>query len=114
MAIDRARYDRARQGRVTIGDFVLVFLRPSPYAVAELSWLGRRFDLAFAEGLVVGWENVRESDLIPGGDPVAADFDRDLFSAWLRDRPDFWEPLTTAVVESYTRYQEAREQQKNG
>lgn len=113
MALDRARYDLARQGRVTLGRFALIFLRPSPYAVAELSWLGRRFDLAFVEGQVVGWEDVLEADLIPGGDPVPATFDPALFSAWLRDRPDFWDPLTTAVIDSYNRYEEAREARGN-
>lgn len=113
MAIDRARYDRAREGRVQVGRFTFVFRRPSPYEVAELAWSGRRFDLGFVEGFVSGWEGVKESDLLPGGDPVEAGFDPALFSAWLRDRPDFWDPVTNAVIEAYNRYEEARATQGN-
>lgn len=113
MAIDRARYDRAREGRVQVGRFTFVFRRPSPYEVAELSFSGRRFDLAFVESFFVGWEGVQESDLLPSGDPMEAAFDPALFSAWLRDRPDFWDPVTNAVIEAYNRYEEARATQGN-
>lgn len=48
---------------------------------------------------VVGWD-LKEIDLIPGGNPVAVDFDRELFTEWLNDHDDAVAPLFLALSES--------------
>jgi hypothetical protein len=51
---------------------------------------------------VVGWEGVKESDLINGGDPHPVPFDPAVAAAWLEDREDLMWPLTGEVLRTYT------------
>ena len=54
--------------------------------------------------LVIGWENVTEGDLIPGGDPHPLAFDQDVCAEWLADRPDLFAAVVDGVVKAYEAY----------
>jgi len=109
--VDLSRFQRSRESTVEAGGHVFTLRRPAALDVVRARAAGA-IDLDFAFGYVVGW-NLKESDLLPGGDPVEAGFDPALFSAWLRDRPDFWDPLTSAVIDAYNRYEESRADRGN-
>lgn len=47
---------------------------------------------------VVGW-NLREIDLIPGGNPVAAEFSPALFAEWLNEHEPAIEPLAKIILD---------------
>lgn len=101
------RYKQSGQTRVEAGGFAFVVQRPTQ---AEVYAAGdRRIDISFVARHVVGWEGVKESDLIPGGDPEPVAFDQDVFAAWLADRADLWPALTEGVVNSFRAYEEAQE-----
>ena len=99
------KYRRAGQTRKEVGGFVFVLQRPTQaevYGRAE-----RKVDAEFVAQHVADWQNVREIDLLPGGDPEPVAFDVALCAAWLADRADLWPELATALVESFTAYEEA-------
>lgn len=94
---------RARESRVEVADFAFVIRRPTPVEMSSLS-LSRDF-----AGCVVGWDKVREMDLIPGGDPHPLAFDPDACREWLHDRPDLYGPVVEAVISAYQAHVEALE-----
>ena len=51
--------------------------------------------------LVIGWEKVREIDVISSGDPHPLKFDADVCREWLSDRPDLLVPLVDKIVALY-------------
>ena len=64
----------ARQARVTAGDHTFVIRRPTDLEMIEFREDPRAVTLL---RFVVGWEGVREMDIITGGDPHPAAFDAD-------------------------------------
>lgn len=103
------RYRKTGQSRVEVGRFAFTVQRPTPAEVLFSRNGQLSVDLSFVAAHVVGWENVLESDLIPGGDPEPLTFDKALFKAWMEDQPDLWAPLSKTLVTSYEAYEEARE-----
>ena len=50
---------------------------------------------------VIGWKNVKESDVIPGGDGHQLPFDGEACREWLLDRIDILPALIDAFVKGY-------------
>lgn len=95
---------KARTLRVEAGGFVFEVLRPTPLEREE-KLRGDRSEVARGIlSLVVGWEGVKELDLIPGGDPHPLPFDVDACAAWLADRPDLFAEISAAVVQGFEDY----------
>lgn len=103
------RYLQAGQMQVPVGRFSFTLQRPTPAEVLLCRAGQQRVDLHFVAAHVVGWGNVLESDLIPGGDPEPVSFDQAVFKAWMEDEPDMWPVLSKALAESYKAHEEARE-----
>lgn len=100
------KYKQAGQTRVPACGFLFVIQRPTIAEVYNAG--GAKVSLDFVAKHIVGWESVKESDLLPGGDPEPVSFDSELMAAWLSDRADLWSPLTEAVIESFKAYEEAQ------
>lgn len=94
---------RARESRVEVGDLVFIIRRPTPVDMMDL---GITRDFARC---VVGWDKVREMDLLPGGDPHPAPFDAEACREWLRDRPDLYGPVVEKVLAAYQAHVDALE-----
>lgn len=107
-SITLERYKRAGRSQVAVGRFTFHVQRPTPYEMLRAREDGG-FGLDFVAAHVVGWEGVKESDLIPSGDPEPLEFDAALFAAWMEDEPDLWGPISEALKKSYADYEEARE-----
>lgn len=97
---------RARETRVEIGDFVFTVRRPTDLEWVTLQGAGPGGRIL---PFVVGWEGVREMDLIPGGDPHPLAFDPAVCAEWLADRPDLFEAVANALIEAYRSHAAARE-----
>lgn len=96
---------KAREFSCESGGFRFTLRRPTDVEMLELQGsgsVGRLFPF------IVGWEGVKELDLIPGGDPHPLPFDADACREWLSDRADILGPLVAAVLESYTKRVEAQ------
>ena len=73
-SITLERYKRAGRSQVAVGRFTFHVQRPTPYEMLRAREDGG-FGLDFVAAHVVGWEGVKESDLIPSGDPEPLEFD---------------------------------------
>lgn len=93
--------DKIRKGReqkVEVGGFTFVIRRPTNIEMLELRGHG---SMGRMLPFIIGWEGVKELDIIPGGDPHPLQFDPDVCAEWMSDRPDLLTPLVSAMVTSY-------------
>ena len=101
--MSRALVEKIRKQRevtVKIGKFTFTARRPTDVEAIAL----HRSDGAYstiAADYVINWAGVTEDDVIGGGsaDPLA--WSAVLWAEWCADRPDFWGPISEAVLESY-------------
>lgn len=101
--IDKLR--RAREFKVEAGGYSFTLRRPTDVEWIEISGQSTaRAILPF----VIGWEGVKELDLIPGGDPHPLPFDAAACQEWLADRLDILPVLLEAFVKSYEAHLAAR------
>lgn len=57
-------------------------------------------DAEMAALAVNHWEGVTEADIFPDGDPdKLVPFDRELFDELIRDRADWWKPISMKLTE---------------
>ena len=101
----------ARHKTVEAGGLKLVYTRPTDIEVANLyEEYGNehnKFDVV--KRFVVGWVDVKESDLFDGGSDKSVTFDADAFAEWLSDSRESWSPLYEAIISSYIEYADERE-----
>lgn len=102
--IDKLR--RAREKTVPVGGFSFLIRRPTDVDMMALAGHG---SIARLFPFVIGWQGVRELDLIPGGDPHPAPFEADACAEWLADRPDLAGPVVEAILASYDEHSKALE-----
>lgn len=107
--IDKLR--KAREFTVDAGGYSFTLRRPTDVEWIEIAGQSSaRAVLPF----VVGWDGVKEIDLIPGGDPHPLPFDSAACSDWLSDRIDILPTLLDSFVKSYEAHLQARsDAQKN-
>lgn len=93
---------KARETKVEAGGFTFVIRRPTALEMSEMASASRgRAVLPF----VIGWDGVREMDIIPGGDPHPLPFDAGVCAEWLADRFDLLVPLATQVFDAFVAHQ---------
>ena len=89
----------AREVEVEVGGWVFIARRPD--AMSSTQWIGldaKELAEKILGECVVGWKNVLERDLLPGGSDLPLEFDAEDFVVWSRDRPEIWGPVTEAVI----------------
>lgn len=101
--LDKIR--KARETGVEAGGRKFTIRRPTD---EEAMQFGKSGLLDIVKKFVIGWE-LTELDLIPGGDGVAVKFDPELFSEWVADQPEVWEPLGTAILNAYKAHTDKRD-----
>lgn len=89
---------KAREKAVEVGGFSFTIRRPTDVEMVEFAGTKKAESLL---KFVVGWDRVKEIDLIPGGDPVPAKFDAEACQEWLTDRSDLFPEVINAIIESY-------------
>lgn len=97
---------KARQQNVEIGLFTFTVSRPTDVDMLKLRGV---MTVEALLGYVVGWDGVKESDLVPGGSPVPVTFDTEIAREWLADRPDLLAPLVDKVLELYSAHVKAKD-----
>ncbi len=104
--IDKIR--KAREVNVNAAGYEFMVRRPTD---EEAIKIGRGGDdmITIVKRFVIGW-NLKEIDLIPGGDPQPVAFDADLFGEWVADQPLVWEPLGKAILDLYRVHAAKREE----
>lgn len=96
---------KARETTFPVGGFTFTVRRPTDVEMLRLRADGLTLDSLI--GFVVGWSGVKQIDLIPGGDPVPAEFDTETAREWLSDRPDLLTPLVDEILALYRKHVDA-------
>ena len=98
---------RAREFKHEVGGFTFTLRRPT-----ECEW----YDTVVGTGstarflpFIIGWDGVREMDILPNADPHPMPFDEITRDEWLSDRSDLFGPLVSAIFDAFNAYREARE-----
>lgn len=110
--INLARFEAARQSALLLGKHTVTLQRPTPWDVSSAQGAGQRLDIEWAARFVVGWD-FTEADLVPGGDPEPVAFDAAVFSAWVKDHPDAWQPLIQGVIAAYKAHEASLDERGN-
>jgi hypothetical protein len=100
--------DKIRAARLTvveIGKFKFTIKRPTD--IERLTLKNSTHETLF-KSFVVGWDNVKEIDIISGGTSIDVPFEPDLFVEWTADKPELWEPIFDALMDSMKRHDQAR------
>lgn len=108
LLINRMR--KARQMRVEIDGHVFICRRPTDAEASELFKLELHNNrLHVSREFVDGWEKVTDADVVVSGGDQPVEFDKELWKEWCDDRPDFWEPIYTKVMEGYQEHAAKRD-----
>lgn len=103
---------KARERRVPIGDWHLIIRRPTDLEATEMRFSSNRDAMIGMAKFVIGWEGVREMDVVPGGSDKPIEFDRDIFSLWIEDQPELWGDLISSILKAYDDHVKKRDEQK--
>lgn len=103
------RIHAARRITVPVGGWNFIIMRPTYDDMADMHSAGSITSREVVRRFVIGWEGVKELDVVPGGTGEPAEFSAGAFSAWVADQPELWSPLSTAILESFTNYISARD-----
>lgn len=98
---------KARESTVDIGGKTWTIRRPTDEEALQIKANGDGL-LAVVKRFVIGWP-LTELDLVPGGTGVAVPFDHEVFTEWVSDHPDLWEPLGVAILDAYKLHADKRD-----
>ena len=106
---------KSRQVNIEIGGFTFIVQRPTqvdfnsiPREKGDYLDGGKKKTGYFPvveptiRQFVVGWQGVKEIDLIPGGDSIPAEFDAEVLVEWLKDKQAVWSALAVEIWKSYS------------
>lgn len=90
---------KAREFKVKADGFEFTCLRPTH---ADIKDLGRNIDNhILVTHFVIGWDGVKERDIVPSGGSDEVEFDAALWREWVRDRRTIWKIVGPAILEAY-------------
>lgn len=104
--LDKIR--KARETQVEVNGHTYTVRRPTDMDMAEISGHGGVPVKELMRRFVIGWD-LKEIDLISGGNPVPAPFDAELLVEFMADRPDDWADLVKTVKDGYADHVARRE-----
>lgn len=105
---DRIR--RARNSTVEVNGRTFHIRRPTDIEMAELYKEGDINKHHVARDFVIGWIDVKESDLLAGSKDDPVEFDREAWELWCDDDMTLWTPIYQAVMESYVQHANDRDE----
>lgn len=97
---------KARESVIEAGEFKFTIRRPTDVDMIE--WTRHRDPQTLLK-FVIGWDGVKEIDLIPGGDPHPAQFDSEACAEWLKDRSDLFVTVVNGITDSYQNHKKTVE-----
>jgi len=90
---------KSRQTTIPAGGFNFTIQRPTQFDLGELGQSNFSAK-TMLKRFVVGWD-VKEIDIIPGGNATAAPFDAEVFAEWVAEQPEIWPVLRDAIWDQY-------------
>lgn len=89
-----------RELTIPVDKFTFTARRPTDVEALELHRNGGASP-EIAAKFVVGWAGVTSNDVVGDSSSDVLPFDADLWREWCADRPDFWAPIATKILEAY-------------
>lgn len=105
---DRIR--KARQFKRDIDGWRLILRRPTEEEGARIFTRDTVEFVELAKEYVIGWEGVKESDIVVSGTTDDVPFDPDVWREVIVDRPELWRPIAEQITESWLNNRKAREE----
>ena len=99
--VDKLR--KARESQVEVDGHQYTIRRPTEAEQAELFGDRKITGIEIVRSFVVAWD-LNEIDLIPGGSPVPVQFSAELWSEYVNDKPELWQPLSQAIIDAITQH----------
>ena len=100
---------RAREFDREIDGWTLRLRRPTDWEANTIFHEGKADALEVAKRFVIGWKDIKESDLLNAGGSDPVKFDPAIWAEIIEDTPAMWQPIAEAVVDAWVRHNEARE-----
>lgn len=100
---------KSRQSQIEVGGFSFTYRRPTDQEAINLREVTF---IEIAQRFVVDWKGVKGTDIYSGGDGAEVPFDAELWREWCADHPEFWQPISGAVLDSYKQHREAQDESK--
>ena len=97
---------KSREKVIPVGGYDFTIRRPTDMDMMEFSKSRNPSDLI---KFVVGWDKVKELDLLPSGDGHPAPFDADACAEWFSDRTDLMVPVINGITEAYQEHKQKQE-----
>jgi hypothetical protein len=97
-----AKLKKSRQTEFQVGGYSFTTRRLTDFDLGEILEVGSINAKNLCKKCVVGW-NLTELDLIPGGDPLPAPFDAELFIEWVSEHDNIWKALYGHIWGDYHR-----------
>lgn len=97
----------ARTLRLPAGGHTFVALRPTDMDMVEFQATDRHPRHLLKH--IIGWDGVREMDIVPSGDPHPAPFDPEALAEWLKDRLDILGEIAAGLLKAYADHQAAKD-----
>lgn len=93
----------ARKNSVEVAGFTFHYNRPTQAQAIDIyqDFGGTINYYALCSRFVTGWEDVKESDCVPDGSDLPAEWNKDLWAEWISDRQDIWPKLGESIAEKY-------------
>lgn len=101
--VDKLR--KSRESVVEAGGHKFTIRRPTEAEQAIVFGDKKVKAIELVRLFVVAWD-LNEIDLIPGGNPTPAAFDSELWAEYVDDKPELWEPISKAVIDSILLHRE--------
>lgn len=93
---------KARESVCEVGGFKLIIRRPTQmeYTLRRARHNGEEVAIALeaARDDVVGWVDMKESDIDPQGANEPIEFDPVVYKLWIADQSDLWLPIHEHVM----------------
>ncbi len=104
---------KSRETKLDVGGYKLRIRRPSDIEASSMTYETHREAIEGILPFVIGWDDVKEIDLIAGGAPDPVPFEQEIFREWIYDQPTLWAPLVDGVLAAYKAHRERMEAKGN-
>ena len=104
--LERIRKSRISTIKACGHSFTVV--RPTDLDVIDMRYDNLKDGILKCSKFVTDWD-MTEKDLFSDGSDEKVRFSNDLFSEWIKDCPQYWEPIVTGLLKLHTEHRQKEE-----
>lgn len=104
------RIRKARQFKREIEGWKLILRRPTEEEGARIFTRDMVEFVELAKDYVIGWEGVKEADIVVSGTTDEVPFESDVWREVVCDHPELWRPIAEEVTNAWLNHRKSREE----